>query len=204
MNVGTKSLLFGCHQVLIHPVLVYTAWVKLYHKLPNPKETVCIVIHDWGYWGKPNMDGEEGEWHPKPAALFAAKHFDTGKDDGAFRKHGDLGTHHSKYFSLCMFHSRFMARKYGVQPSKLCLPDKYGVALMPAWMWVGLGTLSGEIHEYMKETKYEINSGPAGANYQSPFAFFRAYKEICAKWVKTGDLTIRAGNTVSMREKENK
>lgn len=57
--VGTRSLLFGVHQFLWHPWTVYRAWRYLYGK-PTWREVVCIFLHDLGYFGKPNMDGEEG------------------------------------------------------------------------------------------------------------------------------------------------
>lgn len=71
MTTGTKSLLFGVHQFLWHPLTVLLAWVYLYRSFPNPKELLCIFVHDWGYWGCPNMDGPEGERHPERAATHA-------------------------------------------------------------------------------------------------------------------------------------
>jgi hypothetical protein len=124
MRMGTKSLLFGCHQVILHPIFVTAAWIKCYKKLPNPKEQICIIIHDWGYWGKPNMDGPEGEGHPRWAANFADHH---------------LGIH---YGDLCMYHSRFLAKLRHHSVSKLCLPDKVGVGMMPVWLWVSLSASS--------------------------------------------------------------
>ena len=63
MKIGTKSLLFGIHQIFWHPYVVLRAWVYLYGR-PSFKEMVCIFIHDWGYFGKPNLDGAEGSLHP--------------------------------------------------------------------------------------------------------------------------------------------
>ena len=88
MKTGTKSLLFGVHQFVWHPITVWMAWVWLFRRLPNWKETICIIIHDWGYWGKENMDDEEGEKHPEWAFHFASKH---------------LG---KSYGLLCLYHSR--------------------------------------------------------------------------------------------------
>jgi hypothetical protein len=184
MRMGTKSLLFGCHQFVLHPIFVYSAWVKCYKKLPNPKETICIVIHDWGYFGKPNMDGPEGESHPNWAACWALNNLDVigGPQDTSGR-----------YYNLCLCHSRFAARSMGLEVSKLCLPDKIGVGLMPVWLWVGLGKLSGEVHEYMKQDKYEINHlGPNGTSFRTPSMFFRDYKNITKRWLANpGDLDER-------------
>jgi hypothetical protein len=177
MKIGTKSLLFGGHQFILHPAFVFVAWIRLYKSLPNWKETICIVIHDWGYWGKPNMDGAEGEQHPIWAGAWAEKH---------------LGP---QYLELCRYHSRFLARQHDCEVSKLCLADKYGVALMPIWLWVLLCMATGEINEYMSDAKYEINK-PARARYSSPQEWFKSYKKICQKWIDTGDLTIKTGNII--------
>jgi hypothetical protein len=74
MRVGTKSLLFGVHQVFIHPIFVTMAWIKLYG-LPTWKEFICIVVHDWGYWSRKDIDGDEGKSHPELGAKLAGKLF---------------------------------------------------------------------------------------------------------------------------------
>lgn len=169
MNIGTKSLLFGAHQVIIHPVFVLIAWIKLYRSFPNWQELICIIIHDWGYWGKPNMDGEEGEGHPIWAGYWVRTYFR--------RKEAVY------YQNLCWFHSRFLAKRYNTKPSKLCLPDKLGVALMPAWLWIGLCNLTGELDEYKSKLKYEINRDSI---VRTDKEYFAAYREIVKTWVKYG------------------
>jgi len=140
MKIGTKTLLFGNHQFLIHPFFVWLAWVKVYRRLPNWKESICILIHDWGYWGKPNIDGPEGEGHPLWATLWAKKYLDSGNLNG--------------YSYLCAFHSSTIAKRYDTSVSRLCLPDKVGVALMPICLLVLLGKLTGETREYRNCPKY--------------------------------------------------
>lgn len=131
MKVGTKSLLFGVHQVIIHPITVYRAWKTLYGR-PSWRETVCIIIHDWGYVGKPNMDGVEGESHPEFAAKLAYRLF--GK----------------RYGDMCLYHSRHYARHAGQEPSKLCWADKLSIVMEPRWFYMFRARLSGEIKEYRK------------------------------------------------------
>lgn len=134
MTLGTKSLLFGVHQFLFHPLFVLWGW-RIYHRRwPNWRELVCIVIHDWGYWGCKTMDGKDGKRHPIWAAEWASKHLDDHTSKGRLR-----------YFRLCFLHSGFMAKQAQRPPSALCWPDKLGFVLMPWWLWVGLGLLSGEI-----------------------------------------------------------
>jgi hypothetical protein len=131
MKVGTRSLLFGVHQFILHPLVVFRAWIELYG-IPSRKELICIVIHDWGYWGKPNMDGVEGEKHPEFAAKIAGKLF--GKE----------------YYNLCLYHSRHYARKAGIEPSKLCWADKLCIKYNPWWFYIPLSWLTGELSEYRK------------------------------------------------------
>ena len=129
MRTGTKSLLFGVHQVLWHPVTVWIAWAKLYG-LPTWKESFCILIHDWGYWGSPNMDGERGERHPEFAAHLAGRL---------------LGP---KYHDLCLYHSRHYCRNTGKEPSKLCWADKLSILYEPWWFYLPRACFSGELQEY--------------------------------------------------------
>jgi hypothetical protein len=158
MKTGTKSLLFGCHQFVLHPIFVLWAWIKLYD-WPNWKELICIIIHDWGYWGCGNMDDKNGENHPWFAAVWAREFLDT--------------VNTSRYFWLCLLHSRFLAKRAGNQPSKLCWADKLGTALMPVWLWVCLGTLSGEINEYINDIKYKSYN----LDNSSKFKFFKSYQK---------------------------
>jgi hypothetical protein len=111
MQIGTKTLLFGNHQFLIYPFFVWLAWIRIHGKLPNWKEMICIFIHDWGYWGKPNVDGPEGEQHPVWAAWWALRHFDP-----ILNRQWTM-----RYYHLCMFHSSSMAKKCEQKVSKLCM-----------------------------------------------------------------------------------
>ena len=52
MNIGTKSVLFGAHQFLIHPWFVAWGWWTLYGFPWDPRLWVAFVVHDLGYIGK--------------------------------------------------------------------------------------------------------------------------------------------------------
>lgn len=156
MKIGTKSLLFGVHQVFLHPLFVLWGWKKLYD-WPNWKELVCIVIHDWGYWGCSDMDGGEGEKHTFFGAKLASVFFD---------KYNKLD-----WYYFCLNHSRFCAKRYMTKPSKLCWADKFGTALMPTWLWAFLARLSGEVDEYLNAQKDETLKG-----IKDPHKFFKKYK----------------------------
>jgi hypothetical protein len=130
MKLGTKSILFGTHQFLWHPITVGLAWRKLFSKWPTWREWVCIFVHDLGYWGKPNIDGTEGKTHPEWGADVAGRL---------------LGT---RYGNLCLYHSRDYSRAYGGAPSKLCWADKYSVMFDPKRFYLLRSRLSGEVREY--------------------------------------------------------
>lgn len=167
MRIGTKSVLFGIHQFLLHPTLLAIAWWKLngfrsvhigqrwewytitlrdgarlrrqravdvYASLLSPRLWLAFFVHDLGYIGKPNMDGEEGERHPFVGA--AIMRFICGEPWGLFT----------------LYHSRFLAKKHGEQPSALCIADKLLITLYPQWLYLWLANLTGEIEEYMAQS----------------------------------------------------
>jgi hypothetical protein len=132
--VGKRSLLFGVHQVIWHPITVLLAWVWLYKRLPSFKELICIIIHDWGYFFSENMDGIEGEKHPEYGARLAGRYL--GKE----------------YKDLILYHSRHYALTNDVFPSRLCWQDKYSIMFEPKWFYLFRARLSGEIKEYRKNS----------------------------------------------------
>ena len=154
MRVGTKSVLFGVHQFLIHPLTVYLAWVWLYGSLPTWRELVCIVIHDLGYWGKPNMDGPEGERHVEWAAGVAQRFLG--------REYGDL----------CLFHSRHYSRTAMEIPSRLCWADKASIAFECWWTYLPRAWASGELREY-RHMAAEFGGVPLSASHRVWFGWVK-------------------------------
>jgi len=147
ISIGTKSILFGFHQFLIHPFFVYIAWIKLYKKIPNFEQTLAIIVHDWGYWGKKELKTGEGESHPEFGARIMEKVF---KKDRYVRGH-----------------SRYWAKVKQIEESKLCWPDKMSNYLYPFWLQFFLYWITGEFNHYMFEShrKGEIDKG----NYSKTF-----------------------------------
>lgn len=133
MQVGTKSVLFGVHQFLLHPIFVAVAWWIIYREVPRLHEWAAIITHDLGYWGAPDMDGPAGEAHPERMAT-------------RWRRFGEFG---ERVAIEILGHSRSHARKHNLPLSRLCRPDKLSTALYPRWLYLLLANLSGEIHEYM-------------------------------------------------------
>jgi hypothetical protein len=162
MKVGTKSLLFGVHQFVWHPFTVWRAWRHYHKRTPTFWETVAIVVHDWGYWGCDNMDGEQGITHPDRGALFIYWLY--------ARTHSGKGrniTQALNLWELVRCHSSHHARNIGGSPSALCAPDKLSVLFDPPWWYLLRGCLSGEIGEY-------ITNSPAP--HQSPERWLLWYR----------------------------
>lgn len=142
MKSGTKTILFGTHQFFIHPIFVFMAWLILYKRLPNRYEFLAILTHDLGYWGLPNIDGEEGEEHPAIVYDFWMNFLRP--------KNGLTATWRAIISEEVIGHSRFYSNKTDFPLSKLFYADKLSVTLYPSWFYLLLANLSGEIKEYMK------------------------------------------------------
>lgn len=118
MKQGTRSVLFGSHSI-IHSLLVYISWVKLYCCLPSLWQAVCIVLHDVGHWGKNYSDNiEEKHQHWILGAKIAGKLFG--------KKGFDLIAGHDGYSSY--------------PRSLLYKPDKYSWYIAPYW-WLWLNNI---------------------------------------------------------------
>lgn len=139
MNIGTKSILFGTHQFIIHPAMVARAWRIIYRQWPSIHEWCAIITHDLGYWGSRDIDGGNGEMHPVYAAKWWYRNF-------GYKFGRKVGLE-------ILGHSRFYAGKNGMPLSRLFQADKLSMALYPKWLYLLLGNLSGEIKEYMSHTR---------------------------------------------------
>lgn len=189
MKIGTKSVLFGAHQFLIHPWFVAWAWWKLYGFPFDPRLWVAFFVHDLGYWGKPNMDGPEGERHVEFGADIMGLLFDWGewhyekwpnpKSDEEIEKYVKRMededwecllairtgffvrkvVYKDRWQDLCRYHSRFYAKRDGKAFSRLCVADKLAIVLTPAWLYLPMVRATGEIHEYMALAKTRTAAG---------------------------------------------
>jgi hypothetical protein len=183
-TVGTRSLLFGVHQVFLHPWFVAAAWWKLNGFPCDLRLWVAFFVHDLGYRGKKDMDGAEGETHVELGAKIMAwlfdhdlNHdwwvfdlFDPSRDrklPSGYQFFGlpvDRSVHTWHDFSL--YHSRFYATSAGEHYSRLCVADKLAITLYPRWMYLLLANASGEIQEYMNPNVEKYRSFLAGVRSQ--------------------------------------
>lgn len=141
MKVGTKSLLVGYHQFLLHPLMVAEAWRRLYGFPFDPRLWVAFFTHDLGYVGSKNMDGIEGQQHPFWGAAFMHNWFD--------------GFHKADWMHFSLYHSRTIANLYFAPLSRLGYADKLAFLLYPKWLLKILYSLSGEGKEYLQNNDIE-------------------------------------------------
>lgn len=189
MKVGTKSLLFGVHQIFWHPLVVARAWRFLYGRWPGFYESIAIFFHDWGYWGCADIDGPEGKQHPHAGTQIAGrwvfrlewlrlffKGLGTPRTLDEWRKFFSLVAvmaNQTAFFTrtLVRYHSRYWAKSDYVAPSKLCWADKYCIAFDPQWFYLLRARLSGEVKEFRRNA-VESNHVPAEATDQDWFRWY--------------------------------
>lgn len=187
MKLGTKSVLFGAHCFFLHPWFVLRGWIKLYGFPFDPRIWIAFFVHDLGYLGKPNMDGEEGEKHVELGAKIMHKLFDWKKIPGS--PYYDLNTgkpinvYYNIWGNFSLYHSRYYAKKDDAQPSKLCFADKLSFVYTPRWLYLKMTTATGEINEYLK------NAQKADSGHWSPTGYDKKiwHKQLCeymTKWVE--------------------
>ncbi len=149
MRIGTRTLLFGQHQFVLHPIFVALGWRRAYGSFPRRwQEGLGIVVHDWGYWGCDNLDGLEGRRHPVLGARIV----------GRLASNPDWAL-----WTAC--HSRHYAAIAGVQPSTLMRADKLAALTCPFWLFVGLAVLSGECREHVQTHRaagHDFDPSPVG------------------------------------------
>ena len=172
MKLGTKSILFGAHQFLWHPVSVLLAWRKLYKSWPDWAELISIFFHDIGYWGLPNMDGPEGRQHPYAGALLATRIVCLIKYHIWTKSPPQPGVWGSITYWNTLLHSRDIARELGLPTSKLYAADKCAILFDPPWLYLPRVRLSGELREYKQRA---IRSGhiPSNATDREWYNFYR-------------------------------
>jgi hypothetical protein len=142
-SMGTRSVLYGAHCFLWHWFFVAKAWHALYGwkpvidryvgyvSLKDPRLWLAFFLHDIGYIGKEKMDDPSGERHPYTGAAILRSVFGPG------------------WYYFVLYHSRYLAKASGAQPSLLCLADKYSFVLTPRILYLPFVRATGEIREYM-------------------------------------------------------
>jgi hypothetical protein len=168
MKIGTRSILYGVHQFLFHPLTVAMAWRRIYGEWPRWHEWVAIFCHDLGYIGCPDMDGEIGQQHPlKGAELtqylvfhlrgwwLTLRHPIRSYFDYPFQLTNWCAANRLALgaYNLALGHSRFYAEKHNIDLSQLFRADKLCVRYDPPWFYLLRGSLTGEVKEFIARSK---------------------------------------------------
>lgn len=157
MKIGTRSVLFGVHAFWFHPIVVYRAWRYLYGPPTTWTELLAILLHDAGYIGMPDIDGEAGKRHPYRGAAWVAR---------IVRFFGGGDGWEAYLFTAC--HSRHTAAEIGLPVSPLYHADKLSIFFEPEWFYIFRARLSGEIVEFKSR---------AGMADDTDVEWLRAYKK---------------------------
>lgn len=190
MKIGTKSILFGAHCFLIHPWFVFASWWKLYGFPFDPRLWIAFIVHDLGYFGKPNMDGVEGEKHPELGARIMHKLFDHTIIRTEVENDKEiLYINNYTWFDFCLYHSRFLAKQHGKPFSKLCVADKLSICLTPYWLYLPMVRMTGEIREYMKDSLNKEGDSPQkytsmALRMDSQKSWYLSVQEYLKRWVE--------------------
>ena len=181
MKVGTKSLLFGAHQFIIHPICVAIAWIRLYGFPFSIPIWISFIVHDWGYWGKPNMDGKEGETHVELGARIMHRLFDEKETELSRKlKFRNARVFYWYLYDFTLYHSRFYAKTNNHSISKLCIADKYAFCIPPKWLYMLLVNMSREIYEYMDVSRQRSGKPPIKDKNE----WYEAVNKYMIDWVK--------------------
>ncbi|MBY0502739.1 MAG: hypothetical protein K2X03_02435 [Bryobacteraceae bacterium] len=172
MRVGTKSILFGVHNMFLHPLSVAISWWRLYGFPRDPRLWCAFAVHDLGYFAKNSMEGPEGETHVELGARIMGICFGT------------------KWGNFCRRHSRYYARTHGLRISRLCVADKLAFALTPAWLYLPMARASGELWEYVERSKdrqagseYFTSEEWSQINSGDPRAWLKGVQSYTHRWV---------------------
>lgn len=144
MKVGTRSVLFGVHCFWYHPLTVILGW-WLYHGRWPAKlhELLAIFFHDIGYIGCSDMDGPSGLDHPERSCNAMINWLHPAQTSLTF----------TLAEGLILGHSRSYAAQQGIPVSSLYAPDKLCVLFDPSWFYILRATLSGEINEFIANSR---------------------------------------------------
>lgn len=135
MKEGTKSVLFGCHNPVMHGLAVLRAWKQEYGSRPEWWQVIGIFLHDIGVWGRQYLSDDEakkghwilGAWNTLYLVLWVGQTI--------FRESYKDANRRATYAWL--FVAGHCPKESGWPESKLARPDKRSWLVAPMW-WLWL------------------------------------------------------------------
>lgn len=132
------------------------------------------------------MDGPEGEEHPILGAQMMSCLFDRKRFDWShvgLRRPDGTTLWFGKWGQLCLFHSRYFAKKLDQGYSRLCVADKLAFVLTPRWLYLPMARWTGELDEYLKNAQRAESDHWKPTGYDAR-VWHDALKVYMTKWVK--------------------
>lgn len=164
MKIGTRSVLFGAHQFLIHPMLLFVGWWQEYGFGPVEigYKTVWIstTLHDAAELRRAiQVQVLASLWNPRLwVAFFVHDLGYIGKPnmDGAEGEtHPQFGARimgrlfGEPWGDFVLLHSRYYSKRLNRPVSPLCYADKRVIVLEPLWLYLPRVWATGELDEFM-------------------------------------------------------
>lgn len=164
MKIGTKSVLFGVHCFLLHPLFIAIGWWQEYG-FRRVQVGMCLV------WESTTLrDGSElrrqrwqqvTTWLLDPRLWLAFFVHDLGylgkpnMDGPEGETHPELGARIMRrlfgepWGEFVLTHSRYYAKRLGKDVSPLCAADKRVFMIEPWWLYIPRARASGELAEFI-------------------------------------------------------
>jgi hypothetical protein len=162
--IGTRSVLVGVHQFLLHPLFIAIGWYRAYgFRGVDIGERTVHRIRRWSHFGWHTYFSRERVYASllDPRLWFAFFVHDLGylgkpnMDGAEGETHPELGANLMRaafgpaWGDLVLLHSRYYAKKLGRDVSPLCIADKWVIVLEPSWLYLPRVWLTGEHHEFV-------------------------------------------------------
>jgi hypothetical protein len=195
LSPGTKSVLFGVHQFLIHPFVVAVGWYRAFGFAR------VRIGERYDYFHLPALTPGGGLNRVGVRRAVFASLLDPRlwlaffvHDIGLFGKpdmDGPIGETHPEvganlmrrlfgdaWGDLVLLHSRYYAKRLNRPVSPLCLADKWAIIVEPSWLYLPRAWATRELHEYMAMGRKRAVDDPIGltANERDDFLSDSAWR----------------------------
>lgn len=206
LSPGTKSVLFGVHQFLIHPFVVALGWYRAF----GFARVRIGTRHD-----SFTVGGTDGKEVPiivhrgvfaslyDPRLWFAFFLHDIGlfgkpdMDGPIGETHPEVGANimrrlfGDEWGDLVLLHSRYYAKRLNRRISPLCIADKWAIIVEPSWLYLPRAWATGELAEYMAMGRKRAIDDPTGLTAQeykdfrsgSAFRWHHAVRSYMRRWL---------------------
>lgn len=209
MRIGTKSVLVGAHQFLLHPLLIALGWFLEYglRRVPiGEREIVGVEHYPGGIPVPTSYRRTQFTCLLDPRLWLAFVVHDLGylgkpnMDGPEGERHPELGARVMRLLfgdvwgDFVLLHSRYYAKALDRPVSALCHADKRVIVLEPSWLYLPRVWASGELREYLANARRRAEEPPrAGEPFTdveraaflsgSAWAWHRALRRYMARWI---------------------